>query len=158
VQKAFALKGEYLMKIKKPEMRVPVNIISSLILTVTVLGIYYVSPTWNPLSGKTASEAARYTVWVSHMGCFYLFLQSLQYITGRVGSSGKFWAETLASLLPLLAVVWIVAGQYQSGAEMSTWVKLIIQQTFVFSLCDIIILGGIGALVNRLTDELSKQD
>lgn len=142
---------------KKPQARIPANIISSLILTALVLGIYYAVPGWNPLAGKLPSEAARYATWISHIGCFYLFLQSLQYIVGRVGSSGEFWAETLASLLPIVAVVWVVASQSHAADPLSHWVRLVFEQAFVFALCDLVILGGVGATINRLTDEFHHQ-
>lgn len=142
---------------KKPQARIPANIISSLILTALVLGIYYAVPGWNPLAGKLPSEAARYATWISHVGCFYLFLQSTQYIVGRVGSSGGFWAETLASILPIVAVVWVAASQSQTSEPLSNWVRLVFEQAFVFAMCDLVILGGVGATINRLTDEFHHQ-
>jgi hypothetical protein len=123
-----------------------------------MLGIYYLAPGWNPLSGKTASQAARYATWISHFGCLYLLLQALQYVVGRVGSSGEFWAETLASVVPLMALMWIFASQYHNATvEVSAWVSLIFEQAFVFVLLDLVVLGGVGAMINRLTDELHKQ-
>ncbi len=134
-------------------LRFPTNIASSLILAASILAVYYLSPGWNPLSGKSASTAARYATWVSHAGCFYLFLQAGQFIVGRIGTSGEFWAETIASMLPIIAVVWIVASEYRATESMSLWVSMLVEQTFFFGMCDLIILGSVGAAINRLTDE-----
>jgi hypothetical protein len=141
----------------KKYVRLPLNISSSLLLTAGLLGIYYAAPDWSPIAGKLPSEAARYATWISHLGCLYLFLQAAQYIVGRVGSSGEFWAETLASILPILALVWIFASQRTSTEYLSKWVWIVFEQAFVFALCDLVILGGVGAMINRLTDELHKQ-
>lgn len=138
---------------EKSRIRLPANVVSSFILAAAILAVYYISPGWNPLSGKTASTAARYATWVSHVGCVYLFLQAGQVIVGRVGTSGEFWAETMASMLPIIAVVWIIASEYRATESMSAWVSILVEQTFFFSMSDLIILGGVGAAINRLTDE-----
>jgi hypothetical protein len=137
--------------------RMPVQTGSSLLLGVGLGVLYLAAPGWNPIAGVTAAKAVFWSEMLTLIGCAYLFIQGVQYLTGRVGSSGSYMLDLGASAIPLIVLVAIWTSHFAGFATLSPWMKTVMREACYFVLVDLVIFGGVGALVNRLTDEIATQ-
>lgn len=138
-------------------IRIPMQAGTSLLLAIGLAALYITSPTWNPILGVPAARAVFWTEMLTLIGCTYLFVQGIQYLTGRVGSSGGYILDLGASAMPLVVLIVIWTSHFVGYAVLSPWMKTVMRTATYFVMLDLVILGGVGALVNRLTDELSTQ-
>jgi hypothetical protein len=138
-------------------IRIPMQAGTSLLLAVCLGTLFLTSPTWNPISGVPAARAVFWTEMLTLIGCAYLFVQGAQYLTGRVGSSGGYMLDLGASAVPLVVLIVIWTSHFVGYTVLSPWMKTVMRTATYFVILDLVILGGVGALVNRLTDELSTQ-
>ena len=137
--------------------KLPMQVGSSLLLAAGLGFLYWLAPEWDPIGSTTARKAAFFTESMTYVGLFYLLIQASQYMVGRVGSAGGYVLDLFVSAIPLVVLIVIWTAHFMGGPIMSKWVMSVMRVATGFVLADLIIIGALGALRNRLTDELAKQ-
>ena len=138
--------------------KMPAQLGSTILIVVALVGLYLLAPTWDPISKATPAQASFWTECLTWIGSLYLLVQAGQYIFGRVGNAGWFILDLGSSVIPLIVIAMIYVAHYTGWSVMSGWVQTIMRTSANFVLLDLVVLGGLGALVNRLTDEMAKQE
>lgn len=122
-----------------------------------ILGaLFYFSPAWDPLSGATGQRAALMMAALFLLNLIYLLMQSWPLVQGKVGTSFGLMTDFVFSILPVLPVVLAIAFHMGGFAEQSFTNLVIGGVTLGVVVFDIVIFGGIGSLVNRLTTDFYR--
>ena len=134
------------------------SVILPIVLSIGLGALYYWARKWDPIAGMPPLDAATWAHRVTIAGYAYIALNGLSYFTGRVGSASVMIVDALTSLLPALVITGLWVAHYQAvDGAMSDSVKFIVKSAQYAVAMDVIVIGGLILMINRLTTDVSRQ-
>lgn len=127
-----------------------------LIYMIIVSSLFYFAPAWNPISTASGEQAALMMTALFMLNLLYLLMQSWPLVLGKVGTSIGLITDFVFSILPGVPVILAVAFHLGGFVEQSFTNRVIGGVTLGTVIFDVIIFGGIGSLVNRLTNDFYR--
>lgn len=126
------------------------------LFTVILSLLFYVAPKWDPLTSATGQQASLMLAAFFLFSLVYLLMQAWPLVQGRVGTSFGLLTDFVFSILPVLAVV-VALAFHLTGFFPQSFTNIMIGcMALGVVVFDIIIFGGIGSLVNRLTTDFYR--
>lgn len=128
--------------------------ISSLVFAILIGLAVFVRPMADPLSAATPQQAVMYCVGVGMLYLFYLIWQGWPLVLGQVGAAFSQTTDAVASSLPGIPALFAIVLHFLSFQTLSFSMMVLAGTTLAIVAFDVIIFGGIGSLVNRLTNDM----
>lgn len=113
--------------------------------------VFYFFPKWDPIANANGKQGALIVCAFLFVYLFYLIWQSWPLVRGEVGAAFSQTTDAIFSSLPIVPVMLALAF-HMGGYYEQSFTNLIVATTTIGVVAfDIVVFGGIGALVNRLT-------
>lgn len=124
-----------------------------LIYALILSALFYFSPLWDPLSSASGRQASLMMCGLLLLNLLYLLSQAWPLVLGKVGTAFGLMTDFAFSTLPVVPALLAVAFHLGGFSELSFTNLVICGVTFGVIAFDIVVFGGIGSLVNRLTTD-----
>lgn len=113
--------------------------------------LFYFSPGWDPITNANGKQGALIVCAFLIFYVFYLAWQAWPLVRGEVGTAFSQTTDAIFSSFPVMPVLVAIMFHFTGYYEQSFTNLVIATSTIVIVVFDILIFGGIGSLVNRLT-------
>ena len=128
--------------------------LASIVLMIALALEFGLNPQWDPLSKTDGLHGATLVCSFLIAVLVYLVVQAWPFVLGKVGSAFSYLMDLLASLAPAGPIL-VFLTLHLAGKITQSPINLILMAMWsAVVIFDAVIFGGIGALVNRLTNDL----
>lgn len=128
--------------------------VASVALTLALALEFGLNPQWDPLSTTSGLQGATLVCSFLIAALVYLVIQAWPFVLGKVGSAFSYLMDLLASLAPAGPILIFLTLHLASKITQSPINLILMAMWTAVVVFDAVIFGGIGALVNRLTNDL----